>query len=274
MANLDPSPQAMLSDEQPRRLFPPMSRAAMFSYFESGGVSMPEKSLQDVMAMSSGNSLYVAGHLLADPAETLLSDTVQKIPGSIGRPGIALLIPPKRLKIRKDEPGNWRMIEHAAFDGARPIGQFGDVSVHISSTGYEFVVGVEHGMRGRAVFFPETRVSVHYQGAWIADIDHLGGIERRQLQPICTDTTHYGSIPKDMACISLDNWEEILDLPIGFGVVRATRNWMARLYAIAIATQMGYLCWVVRDNSPICWDCVRREARDCGKQVDRVILIV
>ena len=110
---------------------------------------MPEKPLQDVMAISSGNSLYMAGYLLADPAETLPSDTVQKIPGNIGRPGIALLIPPKRLKIPKVEPGNWRMIEHAASDGARPIGQFGGVSVYISSTGYELAVGVEHGMRGR-----------------------------------------------------------------------------------------------------------------------------
>ena len=279
LTNLDPSPQAMLSDEQPGKLFPLMSRAAMFSlvfYFESGGVSMPEKSLQGVMAISCGNSLFVASHLLADPAENIPSYSVQKIPGNIGRPGIALLIPPENPRIRKAELDKWKMIEHAAFDGTRPIGQFEGTSVQLSFTGYELGVDTgQHGLRGRAAFFSETRVSVLSQGAWVADVDLLGGIESRQLHQECADHTHSCGPPKgDMKCISIDNWEEILDPPKGLGIVRATGGWIARLSAVAIFTQMGYLCLVVQGDSPICWDCIKREARDNGKQEDRIILVI
>ena len=71
-----------------------------------------------------------------------------------------------------------------------------------------------------------------------------------------------------VGCISIENWEEILDPPKGLGIVRATGGRIARLSAVAIFTQMGYFCLVVQGDSPICWDCIRREARDRGKQGD------
>ena len=274
----DPSPKAKLSTQHPSRVSSPMTRAAMFSlilHFESGTISVPAKSLQDVMAISCGNSLFVAGHLLADPAENLPSHSVQKIPGNIGRPGIALLIPPETPRIRKAELDKWNLIEHAAFDGTRPVGRFEGTSVQLSFTGYEFgVVDTgQQGLRGRAAFFSETRVSVHSQGAWVADVNLLGGIESRELYQECADRSHSGG-PPDMTCISIDNWEEILDPPTGLGVVRATGDWITRLSAVAVATQKKYLCLVVRDDIPICWDCIRREARDRGRQGASILLVI
>lgn len=56
---------------------------------------------------------------------------------------------------------------------------------------------------------------------------------------------------------ALDTWEEILDLPEDlrkehFGVVRAQKNWLARLPAACIVIQMNVWA-VIQPNEPVRW---------------------
>ena len=71
--------------------------------FVSGTLDLNPEELSRVMAVSAGDSLYVAGVLLNDPAK-VPSKAVERVPGNIGRPGMALLIPPTNLKVSKEDP--------------------------------------------------------------------------------------------------------------------------------------------------------------------------
>jgi hypothetical protein len=57
-------------------------------------VDIAPSKFTDVIAISTGDSIYVSSHLLCDPAE-LVNSVLQRLVGNLGKSGLALLVPPK-----------------------------------------------------------------------------------------------------------------------------------------------------------------------------------
>lgn len=55
----------------------------------------------EVMAMSTGNLIFVVAPILCDPCEILMEHEVQRVIGNIGQAGIGFLIPPRETRIMK-----------------------------------------------------------------------------------------------------------------------------------------------------------------------------
>lgn len=127
-----------------------LTRAAAFSciaFLESGSFDFVPHFLEQVMAISIGDSLYVAAPLLSDPAASLAPYELRRVIGNIGRAGLALLIPPKNPLVRSPDSGMWSVVNHEMFDG-KLEDNFTSTSLHLGFTGYEFpVMDGEHGGR-------------------------------------------------------------------------------------------------------------------------------
>lgn len=109
---------------------------ACIAMFDSGTCDLDPTSLEDVFAMSSGNSIHVSGALLCDPEEDSRPKEIPRVTGNVRRAGITLLIRPLYPEIRETEIENWRQISHHPFQGILDD-CFKETSVHLSFTGYE-----------------------------------------------------------------------------------------------------------------------------------------
>lgn len=92
-----------------------MTRAAAISciaWFESGRMEISPRSFSNVMAISSGDSLYVAAQLLCDPAANIKPYEIHRVVGNIGRAGLAFLIPPQNPMVRTADYDSWKMVNH------------------------------------------------------------------------------------------------------------------------------------------------------------------
>lgn len=210
------------------------------------------------MAMSAGNSLYVAATLLSDPWQRAQDCRVKRIVGNVGRPGIAMMIPPQDPRMRVLEHDSWHLINHVEFSGT-PEDCFQHTTLHLSFSDWEMPIDVgTHGARDTEIFFLEAPISVHDRGRWIADLDILKTLSddkcRRIIFPPCS-CGDFISDPMDgfSDMTSIDTWEELLESPLEMGVVRAHANWQARLAAAALSIQRGHQTWVLPEN--VCWRC-------------------
>ena len=80
-----------------------LSRPATFAcvaMFEPGGFDLKPDILIRVMAVSAGDSIYVAAPILCDPAVRRKPHEVRRIVGNVGRPGLAFLIPPSSPRMK------------------------------------------------------------------------------------------------------------------------------------------------------------------------------
>lgn len=233
--------------------------------FESGSYNIRPEDLKDVMGIANRNTIYTSKTLLLDPYELSHKDEVAMIIGNVGRTGMTLMVSPPVPRIRQSELNSWRHVTHAEFDG-KSADFFQPTSLHLSFT--EFELPMDKWSRGtidKDLSVVETLVSVHDKGAWLADIDVLPLFETenpllRRAFP-CGDCHHsYTQLPSTLT--SLDNWEEILDMPedIGsstVGIVRAQNNWLARLAAACISLQRGQRT-VLLPSQKTCWHCIMR----------------
>jgi len=216
--------------------------------------------LQEVFAMSSGNSIYVTGSMICDPYEQSSPTEVRRVVGNIGRAGISLLVAPPTPRSREIELGAYMHIEHATFDG-QPEDSFRQTSIHLSFTDYEMPVRIRDESRhiiDRPANLVETLVSVYDRRSWVADLGVIKELSGRRhknsdvinLQRlICksangrdtmTDCnsdpcksipdlvrfleTQYGYVFYP-PMTSIDNWDELLDPPTNsICVVRAQKN--------------------------------------------------
>jgi len=227
--------------------------------FESGTLAVQPDLFKRVMAMSVGDSLYIAAPLLSDPSDIPAQNEVRRIRGNVGKPGIAMLIPPENPQVKELEAGNWHLINHAPFEGQEEDA-FQGTSLHLSFTGYTVPVelGV-HGYRDAEIYFLESVVSIHDRGHWVADIDVLRHFYAsgctRIFPPICSHgKTGKPPIYKsshELTCI--DNWNELLDRPENAGIVRAKGNWIGRLSAMVLSLQLHYPTTVLPPD--FCWEC-------------------
>ncbi|KAF1846892.1 uncharacterized protein K460DRAFT_392372 [Cucurbitaria berberidis CBS 394.84] len=245
---------------------------SLISYFESGVYDVPPSELQDVIALSSTNSLFVAGPLIRDPYESLAEKTtVRRILGNIGKPGITFLLPPKEPMIREINANSWRVDSYRPFDGTTSC-SFQNTSVHLSFT--EFNIPLYDGSRSardNQVFLQESVISVRDKGEWVADVDPLpllqyGPDARLRALPTQVPCQHSKVANPNQEIIAVDSWNELLDRPEGLFVVRTGSNWIARLASTLVAYQR------MRETSTtfaitvcppeVCWICTKQAVRN------------
>ncbi|KAL8839866.1 MAG: hypothetical protein Q9170_001546 [Blastenia crenularia] len=226
---------------------------ACITLFESGHFDVDPSQLGDVMAMSSGDVIYVSAALLTDPYEETLPGDIRGVVGNIGRPGISFLVPPKDPMIKEVSLAEWPLIERNEFDG-HLADHFGSTSLHLSFTSAEtpLNVGFSGGQDKEATIL-ETLFSVYEGGRWIADLDvykwadsvRLSKMPRCIIQHLETDVWR-----SRMICI--DSWLGLVDAPEErVSLVRAHGNWQARLAASSLSLALGYDTVILPENKRI-----------------------
>ena len=229
---------------------------ACIAMCETGRLNLDPFRIESVMAISSGNSLYIASDLLKDPAQPVRVPYVKRVVGNIGRAGLALLVPPQEPKLPVEDPDSWRLIDHASFDG-KLDNCFATTSLHLGFSGYEFALADDsQGGRFTEAFFIEAVVSVHDRGEWVADLDVLRALDdplfyTLQTKACCKKKS--SPTKPGFYMTSIDQWAELLDQRDHCAVVRAYQNWQARLAATIISVQLGYETLVFLGDP--CWKC-------------------
>lgn len=229
---------------------------------ESGTIDLDPKSLSAVMAISSGNSLYVSERLLLDPWKDSSPVPVERIVGNVGRPGMVMMIAPDQPRIRKLDEGTWHLINHAEFNGASDD-TFQELTLHLSISEWQQAVDINSvGIRDTEVCFVNGIVGLHDHGEWVADLDILGMAQREdwRLLPAVTcycnvSATKITSFPWSLS--SIDKWEELIECPANASIIRARDNWQARLALAVLSVQLGHRTYIIPPN--LCWKCCIRQ---------------
>jgi hypothetical protein len=254
---------------------------ACISMFDSGTCDLDPSALQEVFAMSSGNSIYVSGALLCDPHEKTTTTEVRRVVGNVGRAGISLMIAPPEPKVREAEIENYMLINHLPFQG-HAQDSFRSTSVHLSFTAYVMPLVTQNENRhiiDRPASLIETLISTYDQRTWVADLDIIKALSARAKQYneglrrlVCKkrcNLSPFGDLVKRLQDIpdwhpetlmtSIDNWDELLDPPqSGISVVRAQGNWLARLAITAVCSHLGFFTIIIPKEP--CWSC-------CGDEI-------
>ncbi|KAL8883158.1 MAG: hypothetical protein Q9192_007404 [Flavoplaca navasiana] len=236
---------------------------ACLAMFESGQHNIDPSQLMDVMAMSSGASIYVSAALLTDPYAKTPPGDIRGVMGNIGRPGITFLVPPRDPLIRKVSIDEWPLIERHEFDGCLSD-HFQDTSLHLSFTTAETPLNIGFsGAQDLEACILETLFSVYESGRWIADLSTSNLSEKEPFTvpslkrlPRCTTQHPGGTFHPNMT--SIDSWLSLVDAPEDrVSLVRACGNWQARLGASSISLALGYDTILLPDD--VCWQCFDRE---------------
>jgi hypothetical protein len=236
--------------------------------------------LHDVMAIATGDSIYISSSLLRDPLDSLRHNDydIQRVRGNIGRAGVALMVPPRSPEIKAFDEDRWRFVNHNDFDGAvRDC--FKGTSLHLSFTGWVFPVDIsEHGACDNEVYILETLISVHDEGEWVGDLDVLSSMKHTMLRPLvatCPHPTLHATTDsrtsQDM--VSISSWDEFLDFPSAAAVVLARGNWLARLAFVATSIQRGYVTVLLGQDGGACWKCAEEE-RERFRHKQNAVFIV
>jgi hypothetical protein len=269
---------------------------ACVAMLDTGYVNLDPSHFADVMAISSGNTLYVSELLLNDPYEPSMEMGIRCLIGNIGRPGVALLMSPREPLLLEPSLDTWDMINHAVFDG-KVENNFKGTSLQLSLTGYEQVVNIpaSQSRRYKEVSYVEAVVSAHDRGKWVADLDILGlyrhssglisNLGSEAVNAMKEETRIEGALPESCShkgseknnytlfgkVIAIDNWQELLDSPSNAAVIRADGNWIARL-ALAAAMR-GREDSVLFASGGICWECVERLSWSSNMKRDRIVIL-
>jgi hypothetical protein len=254
--------------------------------FENRDIDLDPETLQPVLAISAGNSIYIAMPLACDPSERPRENEIKHITGNIGRPGVSIMIPPAAPKVRKLEENVWRLISHSPVEKRSEFGDsYKRTSLQLSFTRYDVPVGVRsHGLQDIEARFIETLVSIFDGDEWIADVDVLKALESKRLirveeplkrnkgqtpsQKHCFNCRHVQhstnhNVPPSMNLALIDSWFELLDKCSNPALLRAEGNKHARLAAAVLSLQLGHTPLLFKDKSSICWQCIEREIK-CG----------
>jgi hypothetical protein len=243
--------------------------------FETGTLDISPELLMNVMAISSGNSIFTLAALLCDPSNKPLKHEMRHLSGNVGRPGVAMLIPPAELRAMKDDFGDWKVINHEPYDG-ECRDSFGGTTMHLSFSGYEqaIVPSGTHGAQDFGAFYLESIVSVFDRSKWIADLNIMSSLERQSLMRLThgTSCNHAREIKRPrFAAASIDKWEELLDPPDEIGIVRGFQNSIARLTATCVSIQRYYPTIVL--SGELCWECVFEKLKSQHIDTSKFILI-
>ncbi|KAH8632269.1 hypothetical protein IG631_13952 [Alternaria alternata] len=242
---------------------------ACIAMFESGTYNIEPTALNDVIAISSRNSIFTSKLLHHDPSSIGHKDDITRVIGNVGKTGMVLMVAPQAPRLRKIDLNNFRLVSHTPFDG-KSEDSFKSTSLHLRFT--EFEMAFDVGQRGaidKALCLVETLIQVYDRDEWIADIDVLPlfseGNDAIRRNTITCKGCSLASQPTDIPSwlVSIDNWEELLDAPKGLGklnvaVFRAHDNWIARLAAACVSLQRGFRI-VINPADKVCWGCCCRK---------------
>ena len=244
------------------------------SLFDTGYLDLQVKDIEDVLAISSGNSIYACEFLLCDPSRRPPDHHLRHVIGNVGKPGLGLLLSPRDTVLREPDLDTWELVNHASFDG-RFEDNFASTTLHLSLTGYEQRLNTSrYGCRDKEAYYLEAVVSAYDKGTWVADLDLLHFLQGPflRLDDTCShDSTAQVDSSVFPGLTSIDNWYEYLDRPPNAAILRASGNWVARL-ALAAIPLSGKEALILA-NKKLCWACLfhTMEARGCGLE-ERLIL--
>ena len=252
------------------------AKFACISFFETGTNDVQPEQLKPVMALSSGNSIYVANSLLQDPIwpNSYGPQGITRVIGNLDHPGVVMLAPPQAPLVRDIDPNSWRIINHSTFNGE--AGKcFAETTLHLSFTKYEVPLSVPIGAVDAEISMLETLVAAYDGKQWIADLDIIASLkceeyfkrlrpprcshENANQRPIIENAAVQIAKITDKQLVSIDSWEELLDPPEGLGttnigVLRAYDNWHARVAAASVCVQQR-LRTVVLPIESLCTIC-------------------
>ncbi|CAI7567305.1 unnamed protein product [Penicillium pancosmium] len=227
---------------------------ACIAMLETGSFNLDPGQLENVMALSAVDSLHVASCLLHDPSDSSHRFRIQRLTGNIGRAGVAFLVPPVEPMIKKyDAINEWQLLDYSNFDG-RLENNFSSTSLQLSFTEATLPINVGYsGGVDTEAFFLESLISVFDSGQWVADIDVLKALKSTSVYrvPSCPDIKSRDGIPK---YTSVDRFAEMLCQHDNTCIVRAWKNWQARLAATSICIANGHSVVVMCEE--VCWKCV------------------
>jgi hypothetical protein len=233
------------------------------AFFESGIINVDPEELNEVIAISSGNSLHIAACCLQDPAQDESTDRTLHTIGNVGRPGLCFLFSPKTPMVQEPGRDQWHLVRHLPFDGEFESNFESATTLHLSFTGYEFPVQTaDHGGLDRNAFFVEAAVRVFDGREWVADIDIISAFRRLDTTARRLGTCNHFPQEKErfqhLNLTSVDSWIELVDAPTTAHIVRAKNDWISRLAAFAVATQTRRSVLIASES--ICWRCVEELA--------------
>ncbi|KAI1383641.1 uncharacterized protein F4822DRAFT_83596 [Hypoxylon trugodes] len=241
---------------------------------------IPPPRLENVIALSSGNSLFIATSLLSDPINLPpRRGKIRHVMGNLGRSGTALLVPPTSPRMMKIGIDHWYFVNHTAWDGI-PRDCFQDSTLHLKFTGWTQEVDIgQSGAQDKEVKMLESVVSLYGKGEWVADLDVLKAlyfsVARRENKseedaagqdmannaqpPInkrhpCSCKNKRKYLPVNVPLVAIENWFDLLDKKEEDSIFLATGNWQARLAAMMIChTQKRKACVLAEDQ---CFTCL------------------
>lgn len=244
---------------------------ACIAMFETGSLNLRSQDFEGVVAISSGNSLYVSELLLCDPYAGVQPHLIRCLVGNVGKPGLSLLLLPQNPIHREPDLDSWELVNHAEFDGLFED-NFRGTSLHLSLTGYEQALNIgKHGGRDKEVCYLEAVIAALDNGTWVADLDILYHPPQPEslFQNIWVGYDGHYYLPRDCQhkvqervdfasrfnhLTSIDNWFKVFDRPLNASIVRVRENWIARL---ALATvMMNEKRPMIIGSQKICWACV------------------
>ena len=269
-----------VSGDTPACLLPyKLDRATSFAciaMFDSGLYDSDPEELGNVMAMSSGDSIYASVALLNDPSVDSHSQDIARIRGNIGRPGIAYLVPPRAPLIKRARIYEWPNISRENFDG-QIKDSFHNTSLHLAFTGAQSRVNLEFsGAQDDDVYMLETLISVHDEGRWIADLDPLRMFSSIDLWiiPACDDRhVHLDTAYPHQRMTSIENWFEMIEPPESrYAIVQAHGNLEARLAAASISVALGFRTLILPRR--ICWTCFESTVADVCRDPSQQNIVI
>lgn len=231
---------------------------ACIAMLETGTYNLDPMELENVFALCSSDSLYIASALLQDPAKNTTKEKIRRFTGNIGRAGMALFVPPKDPEIRSyDKIEEWYQYDHKEFDGTMSD-CFEGTSLHLSFSEASQAVNVEFfGGRDVEAYFLEALISVYDRDTWIAELDILKALTSHRLVRRFLDSKPCQCRPpqsRGTKVVSIDNYAEMLTSTNSPGIIRAQGNWQARLVAASLCMAKG--CRVVLRAHDTCWGCL------------------
>jgi hypothetical protein len=136
---------------------------ACVARFESGTFNLHPSAMDRVIAISSGNSIFVARCLLQDPCGVQNPPAIERITGNLGRTEMSFLLCPDIPDIRS-ECNESQLVPHLPFDG-REENSFSQTSLHLLFTGWEQPIDVgSRGNRDVEASYVEAAIGLYDQG--------------------------------------------------------------------------------------------------------------
>lgn len=245
---------------------------ACLAMMETGEFDIDPKQLIGVVALSSGDSIFVVSDMISDPYCRDAKPEIRRVFGNLGRSELAFLLPPSKPMIESYDINSWHLVNHFSFNGDFED-KFQNTSLHLSFTDFELPIDVGHrGLRDTLVVLLESVVEVNDGGTRVGDLDINSMSQSIDVKraPKCTNkahpTTAYRPAAEDTKLKCIDSWVELLDFPDTVGIFRAKGNWQARLAATAASLQLRKRVVILPPNP--CHQCL--QAMD-KTQVDVIV---